>query len=295
MHDSPTSKIDTLKNLPRSIFVPSFSGPAASTPVSTATFALSQKIDQLSGTSLSNVTISNSTISAASIPDLSSSYLPIAGGTVSGTLSVAGTFTAGGLYSEFAPNQSNPVLSPTGSELLTAFGSVLKVGSTYYYYYMYSPDGTGGYAIGRATSSDGVNWTKDTANNPIFTKAASGWDSSQVGVPNVWVEGSTWYMLYRGWGADGHSRGGLATSPDGITWTRAAVNNCAGTTGNGCVLDLGNVSGGTEDIEFFGIIKVGSTYYASIDNPGGTNRGVGIATSTDLTDWTKNSSNPLFT
>ena len=41
------SQINALANLPRSVFVPSFSGPAASTPVSFATFAQSQKIDKL--------------------------------------------------------------------------------------------------------------------------------------------------------------------------------------------------------------------------------------------------------
>ena len=67
------NQIDALKNLPRSVFVPSFSGPAASTPVSTQTFAAAQKIDKLSG-----VTISNSTIDTASIPNLSGAYLSIA-------------------------------------------------------------------------------------------------------------------------------------------------------------------------------------------------------------------------
>jgi excisionase family DNA binding protein len=217
-----------------------------------------------------------------------------------GCFAVAGTCIsdtgAGGSYSEFAPYQNNPVLSPTGSEGLTAFGSALKVGSTYYYYYMYSPDGGTDYAIGRATSSDGMNWTKDTANNPVFTAAGSGWDANNVGVPNVWVEGSTWYMLYRGGtGSNGPFRGGLATSSDGIHWTRAAFNNCTGTTGDGCVLDLGDVSGGTQDEEFYGIIKVGNIYYASIDEPGGAGRTAGVATSTDLEHWNKDPSNPLYT
>jgi hypothetical protein len=49
--------LTALKNLPRSVFVPSFSGPAASTPVSTQTFAAAQKIDQLTNTTLNSVTV----------------------------------------------------------------------------------------------------------------------------------------------------------------------------------------------------------------------------------------------
>lgn len=196
----------------------------------------------------------------------------------------------------FADYPSNPVLSPTGGETLTAFGNVVKVGTTYHMYYMYL---NVNYMIGHATSSDGLTWTKDTANNPVLTKAGSGtWDNSNVGVPNVWVEGSNWYMLYRGDGTgDANQRGGYATSSDGITWTRTPTNLCAApaNTGNGCVLDKGYVSGGSEPQEFFGIIKVGSTYYAGTDNPGGVGRSAGSATSTDLIHWTKDPANPLFT
>lgn len=196
-------------------------------------------------------------------------------------------------WSLFANYPSNPILSPTGGETLTAFGSPLKVGSTFYYYYMYQSSGV--YVIGRATSSDGLSWTKDSANNPVFVKSstASDWDGTDVGVPSVWKEDSTWYMLYRGSGSTGQ-RCGLATSTDGITWTRALVNNAAGTTGNGCIMDKG-LSGGTENLEPYGVIKVGSTYYVGIDNPGGASRAAGIASGTDLTALTKHASNPLYT
>jgi hypothetical protein len=77
-----------------------FSGPAASTPVSVATFAHSQRIDELG-----NVTITNATVSGvigltdADIPDgiSVSNYLPLSGGTLTGDLSLSGTLTAGSL------------------------------------------------------------------------------------------------------------------------------------------------------------------------------------------------------
>jgi hypothetical protein len=85
------AQIDALKNLPRSVFVPSFSGPAASTPVSTQTFAASQKIDQLSST----VTVDGSPIAtAATVSDSLSNYLPLSGGTLTGTLALSGAISA---------------------------------------------------------------------------------------------------------------------------------------------------------------------------------------------------------
>lgn len=75
-----------------------FSGPAPTTPVSTATFAYSQKIDQLSGTSLSNITVSGVTgLTDADIPDgiTASNYVPLSGGvlTASTTIPYTAAFT----------------------------------------------------------------------------------------------------------------------------------------------------------------------------------------------------------
>ena len=82
---------------------PSFSGPAASTPVSFQTFATSQNIDQLSGTKLTNITVSGvSGLTAADIPTniVAANYLPLTGGTVAGNLTVnVGSLSALGLAS----------------------------------------------------------------------------------------------------------------------------------------------------------------------------------------------------
>ena len=58
-----------------------------------APFAAAQAINQLS-----NVTVSGITgLTAAEIPDLSGTYLPLSGGTVTGNLTVAGSFSGGSL------------------------------------------------------------------------------------------------------------------------------------------------------------------------------------------------------
>ena len=58
---------------------------------------------------------------------------------------------------------------------------------------------------------------------PVFSGGGSGFDAQHVCDPSVLKVGSTYYMYYTGAEAD-HPYGsaiGLATSPDGRTWTRA--------------------------------------------------------------------------
>jgi len=91
-------QINALARAPQPVFVPSFSGPAATTPVSTATFASSQNIDQLTNVTLNNATVNGvSGLTASDIPTniTASNYLPLSGGTVTGDLTVGGNFTAG--------------------------------------------------------------------------------------------------------------------------------------------------------------------------------------------------------
>jgi len=85
------------------------------------------------------------------------------------------------------------------------------------------PDSTGGTVsgIGRATSADGLHWT-EYAGNPVFTAVKGSWDSTIAGVPAVVRASGTYYMYYIGSGDLVTFSVGLATSPDGIHWTRAA-------------------------------------------------------------------------
>lgn len=86
------------------------------------------------------------------------------------------------------------------------------------------------YVIGRATSPDGVRWTKSS--EPVMvaelpweqTFDAGGFDIGGVLEPTVIHEDGRWRMWYVGFGEEpgtaAYSRIGYAESTDGITWTK---------------------------------------------------------------------------
>ncbi len=120
--------------------------------------------------------------------------------------------------------------------------SVMKEGTAWTLWYA-GYDGTN-WRIGRATSTDGSSWTKDSANPVLNTPVASHYDfnpavapASRIWSPSVARIGSTYYMLYAGspvptTGA--YTLVGLATSRDGRTWSKSpvpAILNEPGITG----------------------------------------------------------------
>jgi hypothetical protein len=78
-------------------------------------------------------------------------------------------------------------------------GSVVKVNGTWYYYYSGKNASTGKWAIGVATSTDGVTFTKDTEHNPIVIHNSSDPDEDVwVWSPQVLYYNNTFYMYYTG-------------------------------------------------------------------------------------------------
>ncbi len=81
--------------------------------------------------------------------------------------------------------------------------------------------------IGYAFSVNGINWQRDTLNNPVLEVGSPGsWDEYAVSIPFVHRIDSTYYMWYFGWKNnpfyfEGENiKGGLAFSNDGIHWTK---------------------------------------------------------------------------
>ena len=98
------------------------------------------------------------------------------------------------------------------------------------YFTMFAANGSA--AIGLATSSDLVTWTK-WPGNPVFVPDAPGtWDDGAVSGPSV-VAGSPWTLFFQGRRGGTADRIGYATSSDGYTWLRnpdpLLTNEAAGT------------------------------------------------------------------
>lgn len=189
------------------------------------------------------------------------------------------------LFGNFIPYPGNPIIQNTGNQTVSGWGSVIKDVGIYYYYFSSEESPTYRLKIYRATSTDGKVWTKEPA--ILLDSGGSGkFDETNVWLPRVWKEGATWYMAYSGHGIPGYAIG-LATSPDGTTWTRQ--------NGGDPILDGTASAWDDTDVELGTIIKVGSTYYMWYNNvANGAARQVGLATSTDRIHWTKDLRNPIL-
>ncbi len=142
----------------------------------------------------------------------------------------------------------------------------------------------GGEHIGYAFSGDGLRWTiLSTSANPVLRPGRNAWDNSSVEVGSVIRVGASYLMWYRGIGP-GNPNGafGLATSNDGIGWTKYPGNPVM----------LPNTTDGFNYGRWPYVIKDGSTYkmwYA-----GKTSVSWGpvalYATSTDGMNWVPYSS-----
>ena len=127
---------------------------------------------------------------------------------------------------------ANPVLKPD-AKAWDRYGlgwpSVVQDGSEYRMYY--GAQTREGYAIGLATSTDGIHWTKYNnpsttdeqyaESDPVFT-AETDWEYNKVDRPRVTLSPGGWIMIYQA-GTKIEERG-LAASNDGIHWEKYSAN-----------------------------------------------------------------------
>jgi len=141
-------------------------------------------------------------------------------------------------------------------------------------------------AIGYATSTDGINWTK-YSDQPVLDKGPTGsWDDTKIFGPSVFFDGSLFHMWYSGGSTGTIRHTGYATSPDGYTWTKYANNPVmiAGSFGDW------DYPRATQPRVFFD----GSTYHMFYSGGEWSKESIGYATSSDKITWTKNTNNPIL-
>jgi len=142
----------------------------------------------------------------------------------------------------------------------------------------YSGFGPDDCAIGYATSSDGISWTK-YAGNPVLTPGGENWNNDCAIHPFVLFESGTYKMWLLTLGDDGSGQApymAYTTSPDGITWTWDASNPLFGRDWEGWLWRPD-------------VLHLGGTYhmwYSVGDGEGRTS----YATAPDEITWTKHGS-----
>lgn len=152
-----------------------------------------------------------------------------------------------------------------------------------------------GSAFGVATSTDLINWTRSDL-NPILSPGQPGeWDGLYIESPTVAFAEGTYYMLYSGIDTMWQVKIGLATSPDGINWTKFAGNP---------VLDGGlNTSWEGFSIATPSLLKTdtgfevwycGVSYSDMLDNNQIDTIKIGYASSSDAIHWVKYAGNPIL-
>jgi len=141
--------------------------------------------------------------------------------------------------------------------------------------------------IRRYHSTDCIDWIDD---GDVFDVQPGGyppgWESGDVSSPVVWIENGLWYLLYEGRGRKNLGMIGLANSPDGLNWTRVSSSPVFA-WGEGSAWD--NKAVVPDDI-----VKINDRYYMSYHGYGPLGRwDSGIASSTDLLEWTRGAHNPI--
>ena len=137
-----------------------------------------------------------------------------------------------------------------------------------------------------AVPASPTKWVR-YANNPILSQGPAGaWDAGNIMAPDSVVqEGNELFLYYHG--SNGPvAKIGMATSSDGVIWTKYNGNPIIDAGPAGSWDDSGVVQNT--------VIKDGSTFkmwYAASD---GTYNRIGYATSSDGKSWTKYASNPVM-
>ena len=179
--------------------------------------------------------------------------------------------------SGWTKSEKNPVL---GGELGTCFDvSVLAEGSVFRMWFSWRPRKS----VALVESRDGIHWGE-----PVIALglAETGWEHN-INRPCVVRRDNGYHMWYTGQTRETSSIG-YATSPDGVSWTRASeepVLRAEGTWERSAVMCPHVIW--DEEMRLFRMWYSGGEQYEP--------DAIGYATSPDGMKWTKRLDNPVFT
>lgn len=172
-------------------------------------------------------------------------------------------------------------------DLIVSPGAVVYDGSRYLMYYTARSIANAG-TICRATSPDGITWTKDDANNPVLKRGDPGWwDDYGLSAGPVLKQSTKWKMWYNGFRSDTRWYTGLAVSSDGVHWTKDTLNNP--------LLEFGAPGTWDEYEQWIADILPDSSYYEAFYFGNTKQRAIGYAVSRDGIAWGKYEGNPILT
>lgn len=127
----------------------------------------------------------------------------------------------------WSKDSGNPVMTPGGNggwdNWHIAQISIIFNGTHYIMWYGAQAVPDCNVAMGVAISVDGVSWTKYQG-NPVLVGGPGGWDSAHIFPGPVIGSGGQYEMWYYGQPRDLPGSIGLATSPDGFSWSKYGGN-----------------------------------------------------------------------
>lgn len=222
----------------------------------------------------------NVTIMESMITQVSLTLMPT--GTGMGSIYI---FVNWGISGNWQDYQNNPILAPSGSYWDFQGVHQPKILYENNQYKMWFNGLANGSAsnVGYAVSSNGINWTRPF-NNPVLSPGNySSWDALATIAGAIIHETNGYKMYYVGWSnQNGNWHIGLATSIDGISWTKYPNPVMYGT------------SGWEYQIIPASILKIDNTYYLYYHGRNYPSYNIGLAFSNDGISWTKYSQNPIL-